>query len=59
MLHAQTSGPCITCRAPLRPVTDVVEYAVERAQEESAEIEFVTESPTLEALGSIGALLRF
>lgn len=59
MLHVQTSGPCTACRMPLRPVTDVVEYAVEHAQEEGAEIEFVAESPTLEALGGIGALLRF
>lgn len=58
-LTLQTAGPCPSCRTRLRPVTDVLEHAVECAQAENAEVEFVTESPTLEALGSIGAFLRF
>lgn len=52
-------GPCPYCKNPLRAVSDVLEHAVERAETESAEVEFVTESPALEALGGIGALLRF
>lgn len=54
-----TAGGCPTCASPLRPVPDVLEEAVERALEEGAEIEFVTDSPALEAMGGVGALLRF
>ncbi len=58
-LSTLRSGACATCQTTLRPAADVIEYAIERAQAEHAEVEFVTESPTLDALGSIGALLRF
>lgn len=47
------------CGTPLRGVPDIVEHAVERAIREGALVEFVTESPSLESLGGIGALLRF
>lgn len=59
VLSLPTSGLCPSCRTPLRAVTDVFEHAVERAQDEGAEVEFVEESPALEALGGIGAILRF
>lgn len=58
-LSAHRATPCPTCRTPLRAVADVVEHAIEHASEERAEVEFVTEDPTLEALGNIGAFLRF
>lgn len=50
---------CPTCSSKPRSVTDILEYAVERAHEGRATIEFVTESPALDALGGVGALLRF
>ena len=38
---------------------DIVESAVERALEQSAEVVFVRRHPDLESLGSIGAVLRY
>ena len=38
---------------------DIVESAVERALEQSAEVVFVRNHPDLESLGSIGAVLRY
>ena len=38
---------------------DVIESAIERALEQSAEVVFVRHHPDLEALGSIGAVLRY
>lgn len=58
-LFAETRGVCPFCSAALRPVPDVLEHAVERAQEQDAEVEFVTENASLTAVGGIGALLRF
>lgn len=58
-LFTAAGGLCPYCKSLLRAVPDVLERAVERAQAEHAEVEFVTESPVLEALGGIGALLRF
>lgn len=40
-------------------IVDVVEELYELAMRTGAEVEFVTESPSLEALGGIGALLRY
>ncbi len=50
---------CPTCSSTPRSVPDILEYAVERAHEGRATIEFVTESPVLDAMGGVGALLRF
>lgn len=58
-LFTTAHGPCAYCRRPLRPVLDILEHAVERAEAERADVEFITESPTLDALGGIGAILRF
>ncbi|MDP3685427.1 MAG: Vms1/Ankzf1 family peptidyl-tRNA hydrolase, partial [bacterium] len=58
-LSADLQGACASCGFPLRPVPDVLEHAVESARDQSAEVEFVTESPSLAALGGVGALLRF
>jgi peptide subunit release factor 1 (eRF1) len=58
-LFNTAGGPCPYCKNTLRAVLDVLEHAVERAEAEGAEVEFVTESPALEALGGIGAILRF
>lgn len=58
-LFAAATAPCPHCSFPVRAVPDVLEHAVERAESERTEIEFVTESPTLAALGGVGALLRF
>lgn len=59
LFNIADGGPCLYCGRPLRAVPDVLEHAVERAETEKAEVEFVTESSTLEALGGIGAILRF
>lgn len=58
-LFSVSAGVCGNCQTPLRAVADVLEHAVEAAADEGAGVEFVTESPTLEAMGGIGALLRF
>jgi peptide subunit release factor 1 (eRF1) len=38
---------------------DVVESAIERALEQSAEVVFVRHHPDMQAVGSIGAVLRY
>jgi peptide chain release factor subunit 1 len=43
----------------LQPREDVIEHALESALEQSAEIVVVRHHPDLEALGSIGAVLRY
>jgi peptide chain release factor subunit 1 len=43
----------------LQPRDDVIESALERALEQSAEVIVVRHHPDLEALGSIGAVLRY
>lgn len=58
-LFIVAGGSCPYCSHPLSAVPDVLEHAVERAEAERAEVEFVAESQTLEALGGIGALLRY
>lgn len=58
-LSLETRGVCPSCAFALRPVGDVLEHAVERAVEQDAEVEFVTEHPSLTAMGGAGALLRF
>jgi peptide chain release factor subunit 1 len=54
-----TRGLCPHCRAHLTPVEDVVAHALEHAAADNAQIEFVAESADLEALGNIGAILRY
>jgi peptide chain release factor subunit 1 len=54
-----TSGLCPHCRTQTEDVEDIVEHAVEYAHRDNVTIEFVAENLDLEALGNIGALLRF
>lgn len=58
-LTIEKGGPCSNCRLTLREVPDVLELAVEHAQEQGAEVEFISHSPFLEGLGGVAALLRF
>ncbi len=51
--------PCPHCRAASTPVEDIVEHAIERAYHNDVTIEFVSDSLDLDAIGHIGAILRF
>jgi len=50
---------CLNCGSLTRPSDDLIELAIEKADKDQAEIEFVTENLDLEALGNIGAILRY
>lgn len=58
-LLPETVGVCRYCAHPLHAVPDALEHAVERARAERAEVEFISESAALAALGGVGAILRF
>ncbi|TSC72288.1 MAG: hypothetical protein G01um101438_606 [Parcubacteria group bacterium Gr01-1014_38] len=58
-LCTETRGRCPYCSFSLRLVLDILEHAVERAQEQSADVEFVTDNASLTAVGGVGAFLRF
>jgi peptide chain release factor subunit 1 len=55
----ESGGRCRVCGEAMRPVDDVVEAAVALALRSGATVESVTQDGRLEALGGIGALLRF
>jgi peptide chain release factor subunit 1 len=59
-LNARTTPPenCPVCEGPTSQV-EFVEELYELAQRSGAEVEFVEESPFLESIGGIGALLRY
>jgi peptide subunit release factor 1 (eRF1) len=59
-LFSTNSAACLYCGAALRPVTDVVEHAIEHALRKGAMIEVVTgdASEALINAGGIGASLR-
>lgn len=50
---------CPNCSSLTRNIEDLVELAIEKADRDKAEIEFVMENLDLEALGNIGAILRY
>lgn len=50
---------CPTCNRMFTALDDVLEEAVEKAHAEETEIEFVEDNIDLEALGNVGAILRF
>lgn len=52
-------APCPHCRAATNAVEDIVERAIEQAYADRATVEFVTDNLDLEALGNIGAILRY
>jgi peptide subunit release factor 1 (eRF1) len=54
-----SGGRCPACGQPMREVDDVVEAAVALALRSGARVETVTDDGGLDALGGIGALLRF
>jgi peptide subunit release factor 1 (eRF1) len=58
-LTTDIGGTCPNCHLRLREVSDILELAVEHAQEQGAEVEFVSHNPFLEGLGGVAALLRF
>ena len=53
------SGSCPHCHSETKGVEDIVEHALEAANRDRVTIEFVTENIDLEALGNIGAILRY
>lgn len=58
--HLSPSEPrCAACGAETRASDDVVEEAVELAVRQARRVETIGGAPELEALGGIGALLRF
>lgn len=50
---------CIHCHTRTTPTDDVIEHAVEQAEQQRAHVEFVEDNAELASLGNIGALLRF
>ena len=55
-----SEGPsCPACRSEMDEVEDVVEEAIEEGVTQSARIEMVAENADLDALGRIGAILRY
>jgi peptide chain release factor subunit 1 len=56
---AQRGKRCKTCGADTREMADVVEAAVAQALRRGARVETVAEDGGFEALGGVGALLRF
>lgn len=53
------AGPCPYCEKETEEVEDIVEHAIEHAHLDRVTTEFVTENLDLEALGNIGAILRY
>jgi peptide chain release factor subunit 1 len=49
---------CPSCKRPVSRV-DVMEETIEEATQRGARLEFVAQDPSLEALGGIGAFLRY
>ncbi len=56
---AGRAGPCPACGAPMDAISDVVDVAVATAYGQGCRVETVTADEGLDALGGIGALLRF
>lgn len=58
-LAVASDASCPQCRAPLRPVQDIVEHAVQFAIQEASQVRFINDHEEFRRAGNIGALLRF
>jgi peptide chain release factor subunit 1 len=58
-LSRQEIQPCPYCKGDMVPVDDIISLAGQRALQQGAGVEFLTESTRLLDAGTVGALLRF